>query len=362
MLLRNLAVRCLALVAATIALGVTGYLLIGPAAIDPIAWQPPPNPGRTGPYSPNSTLAGVRLAVGNIGLGPEDVAKGRDGWLYSGLQDGRIVRFRPANGQIETVVNTGGRPLGMQFDANGNLIVADAFRGLLSVTPWRQVVVLTNKAGGAALRFTNDLDIASDGTVWFSDASQRFDQHHWDLDFLEGRATGRLLTYNPRTGQTAVRLDGLRFANGVALGPDEAFVLVSETLGARISRIWLKGPKAGRHDVFVDALPAYPDNLSYNGRGTFWVALPNPRVALLDSLAPAPALRKVIARIPRPMRDLVSRVSYGWVIGLDDEGRVVSNLQNPAGSYGTITSVNEIDHNLYFGSLAMSSVGEFPLP
>jgi hypothetical protein len=31
-------------------------------------------------------------------------------------------------------VNTDGRPLGIDFDLDGNLIVADAFRGLLSIS------------------------------------------------------------------------------------------------------------------------------------------------------------------------------------------------------------------------------------
>jgi hypothetical protein len=44
-------------------------------------------------------------------------------------------------------------------------------------------------ASGHEIRhaFLDDLAIAADGTVWFSDVSRRFDQHHWMLDFLEGR-------------------------------------------------------------------------------------------------------------------------------------------------------------------------------
>ena len=56
---------------------------------------------------------------------------GPDGFLYTGLQDGRIMRFRPdGQGGAELVAQTGGRPLGLRFDAHGHLVVADAFRGL----------------------------------------------------------------------------------------------------------------------------------------------------------------------------------------------------------------------------------------
>ena len=84
----------------------------------------------------------------------------------------------------------------------------------------------------AYLLFPDDLDIASDGTVWFTEASQRFNQHNWTLDFLETRPTGRLLSFDPKTGETKVRLDSLMFANGVTVGPDDTCVLVNETIRA----------------------------------------------------------------------------------------------------------------------------------
>ena len=337
------------------------YLLFWPVPIRPVPFTATPNPGKTGSYAANSRLQGLtQIAVG-IGPAPEDIAQGPDGFLYAGLDDGRVVRFQPDGGTVQTVAHTGGRPLGMKFDATGNLVVADAFRGLLQIVPGGAVKLLTDSVDDERLRFVNDLDIAADGVIWFSDSSRRFNQHAWMNDFLEGRHTGRLLTFDPRTGRTVVRLDNLAFANGVALGPDEQYVLVAETMAARITRLWLKGPHAGRSEVFIEGLPAYPDNLSYNGRGVFWIALPNPRVALLDALGPWPSLRKVLARIPQAWRDRLMRVSYGWLIGVDAEGRVVRNLQDPSGASGSITSVHEFDGTLYLGSIAMSSVGKFPI-
>jgi hypothetical protein len=158
-----------------------------------------------------------------------------------------------------------------------------------------------------------------------------------------------------------VVLDRLMFANGVALGPGDEYVLVNETLAARITRYWLKGPKAGQSDVFASALPGYPDNLTYNGRGVFWVALPSPRNSALEALAGWPWLRKVVQRMPARLRDQkLGRMS--WVLGLNTEGQVVHNLQNPAGSYGPVTSVAEANGRLYFGSIATAAIGWAPAP
>src|SRR5690606_20170232 len=124
---------------------------------------------------------------------------------------------RIVDGQVETFVSTGGRPLGMDFDAGGNLIVADAYKGLLRIDPAGKIEVLASEAEGVPFAFTDDLDIASDGRIYFTDASSRFQQPDYLLDLLEGRPYGRLMVHDPASGQTEVLLKDLYFANGVAL-------------------------------------------------------------------------------------------------------------------------------------------------
>ena len=99
------------------------------APIAPAVWQPPANPGLTGPFSPNSALA-TADTIGMPELGPEDVACGSDGRLYTGLEDGRIVGFS-SGGEVIEIGRTAGRPLGLMLDAQGDLIIADAYQGLL---------------------------------------------------------------------------------------------------------------------------------------------------------------------------------------------------------------------------------------
>ena len=314
----------------------------------------------SGPYAPNARLSGMR-SLPEVGPGPEAVAASPDNRLYTGLQDGRVVRMFPDGSGAEKFVETGGRPLGMEFDAEGNLIVADAFRGLLSISPERKITVLADSVNGQRMLFPNDLAIATDGVVWFSDTSRHFDQHHWMLDFWDARPTGRLLRYDPRTRSLDVVLDRLMFANGVALGPGDEYVLVNETLAARITRYWLKGPRSGQTDVFASALPGYPDNLTYNGRGVFWVALPSRRSPELEGLAGKPWLRKLLQRMPAWVREQKLERN-AWVLGLDTEGHVVHNLQDPAGSYGPVTSVIEANGRLYFGSIGTTAIGWIQAP
>src|SRR5262249_15753278 len=143
--------------------------------------------------------------------------------------------------------------------------------------------------------------------------------------------------------------------------PDDAFALVNETVAARIMRLWLKGPKAGAAEVFIDGLPAYPDNLSYNGKGIFWVALPAPRVDSLENIAGRPFLPTLLLRLPESLGP-VNAATVGWVIGVDLYGAVRHNLRDATSVYSNITSVNQFDGHLLLGSITMNSVGRIEAP
>lgn len=366
-----------------------GYVLAWPTRIEPVVVTVGPNPGFNGPYAPNEALRGVRWLGEAIGPGPEDVWV-KDGYAYTGLEDGRVVRVRidgqtasgPApiqpvipggsapppsattSATVEKIAETGGRPLGLQHDPFGNIVVADAKRGLLAITPQGRVVIVADRFENRPLRFVDDLDIAKDGTIYFSDASQRYGIDEYTLDFLEGQATGRLFSFDPRSGSLQARVDGLAFANGVALGPDEEYVLVNETAAHRITRYWLKGARAGTKDIFIDNLPGYPDNLSFNGRDLFWVALAGPRIKAIEDQAGSPFMRRVnyrlqsIGLLPPPTPEL-----YGCVVAINLQGQVVASLQDPGGrTIHTITSVNEKDGLLYFGGLQMDRIATLPVP
>lgn len=342
-----------------VVIALLAYLLAWPVPINPAAWTPPPAPDLTGPYQQNTALARVeRLSI--EGFAPEDVAFDSQDRIYSGAADGRIFRLQADGKRPEVFANTGGRPLGLVFDRDQNLIVADAVKGLLSIAPRGNIAVLSTQADGVPFRCTNDLDIAADGTIYFTDASSRFPLTQLKADILEHQPNGRFLAYDPRTGQTRVILRDLYFANGVAVSPDQSFVLVNDTAAYRVRRVWLTGPKQGQSDVFIDNLPGFPDGISSNGRDTFWLALVNRRDSTLDRLMPYPFLRKVVMRLPNFLQPNIKR--YAFVVGLDSSGRVVRNLQDPSPQCFTqIANVVEHKNALYFGSIGERAIGRLKL-
>lgn len=333
------------------------YLTLWPVEVDPVVWQPPNNPGFAGPYATNNLLTNaVRINLPE-GRGPEDIAAGPDGWIYGGLQDGRIIKTK--DGRFKELTNTGGRPLGLHFH-QGRLLVADAYKGLLSVTMDGQIETLTREADGVPFKFTDDLDVAPDGRIYFSDASYKFDQKAYQDDGIEHQPNGRLLVYDPIDKSTTTLLKGLYFANGVAVAKDGSFVLVNETWKYRTMRYWLKGPKKGSLETFTKGLPGFPDGISRGEDGIFWLALVSPRNSLLEALAPYPFARKVIARLPDIMKP--DATSYACVLGFNTDGKVVRNLQDPkAKTYGIITSVQQQGQRLWLGSLKEGAIAYYDL-
>jgi sugar lactone lactonase YvrE len=302
-------------------------------------------------YVPNQELLKARrLAEGKV-EGPEDVApSGREAAVYTGTADGKIVRVSLINDSVTEVARTGGRPLGLRLDSQGRLVVCDARKGLLAVDREGRVSTLATEAEGKPFRFANHLDVAKDGTVYFSDSSDRYGPEDYLLDLLEARPRGRLLRYDPATSQVSVLLDGLYFANGVALSADESYLVVAECYRYRLTRYWLKGAKAGKAEVMADNLPGFPDNVSRGEGGVFWVAFFTVRNDLLDALHPHPFAKRLLAKLPRALWPRPAR--YGFVAALDGGGRPLRSFHDPEGrQVDQITSVREQDGVLFMGTL-----------
>ena len=248
--------------------------------LDPQRWNPKPAPAVASPIS------GLRL-FNLSGFGAEDVVVRRDGRAVTGLADGRIIALDPYTGAKTTLADTGGRPLGIELHPDGGLVVCDSARGLLHVDAAGRVVTLVSEYAGKPLLFTNNAAVASDGTIYFSDSSQRFGPTDWLGEVLEHRPTGRLFRYTP-DGALELLADQLAFANGVALAPDESFVMVAQTSAYDLQRITLTGPRQGARERFGDPLPGFPDNISTGQDGDLWVNLVTPGFVRLSRLSRLP--------------------------------------------------------------------------
>ena len=292
------------------------------------------------------------------GNGAEDVLVAEDGTVYTGTDDGSILAVRPDGDQVTRVGRTGGRPLGLEWLIDGRLLVCDAQAGLLALDLGSGAVeTLTTEVGGRRMVFCNNAAVHSDGTIFFSDSSTVHSIESWKADVAEDTRTGRLLRRSP-DGSVDVLVDGLRFANGVALSPGEDFVCVAESAGRSVVRHWLCGPKAGTTDPLADDLEGYPDNIARGSDGLVWVTIASPKDPALELIHRSPIwVRKAMLKLPEAVQPAPRRTVR--VMAFDDAGTVVHDCSLPADEYHMATGVREHEGRVWLGSLAEPAVAWF---
>ena len=304
--------------------------------------------------------AGTRLRVVAVpAMGAEDVlvaTTGPDeGAVFTGTEDGGIWRIRDEGRRVDRVASTGGRPLGIEELPGGLLLVCDATHGLLRVDPRSgSVETLLDELDGRRLLVTNNAAVAADGTIFFSDSSTVHPLEDWKKDFVENTRTGRLIRLDP-DGTASVLVDGLAFANGVALAADESFVAVAESGARTVVRRWLTGPRAGSRDLLLPDLPGYPDNIARGSDGLLWVTIGSPTDPVVERVLRAPRwLRHALARLPGWLQPGPKRTVH--VQAYDDTGRLVRDVNLDTPDFHMVTGVREHRGRLWLGSLEEPAV------
>jgi len=332
------------------------YLLFWPVPIEPLAWNAPKNLGLVGLFAPNDRLAAVQIIDIAPHEGPEDIAGGPDGFVYASTLSGDIIRFKLGGPPPETFANVGGRPLGLEFDATGNLLVANSMLGLQRVSPSGQIELLFDKTETHPLVYPNDVAVAANGKIYITQASSKFTPQNSGgtyeaslLDILEHGGHGDVFEYDPATGLTNSIMRDLNYANGIAISADQQYLLVNELANYRVWRHWLQGPNAGSSQVILENLPGFPDNVNNGLAERFWVGLVAPRNELIDALSDKPFLRKIVQRLPAFIRP--AAVPSSHVIGISGDGEILMNLQDTSARFPAITGVFETRDSLFLSTL-----------
>jgi sugar lactone lactonase YvrE len=318
--------------------------------IDPVRWQPPPVDEL--PSFPAAPLTVVPLP----GNAPEDVVADADGQIWTGVDDGRIIRIAPDGASHQVVADTGGRPLGLAVARDGRLLICDSHRGLLAMdTRSGDLEVLVEAVDGRRLRFCSNVTETSDGTLYFTESTSALPYEYYKGAALEGRGRGSLFRRDP-DGTVRTVVPGLYFANGVTLVADESAVVFAETTGRRLSKYWLTGPQAGEVTPLASHLPGYPDNISTGSDGRIWTAIVAPINPLAEWLTPrAPIVRKLMWRVP--YRLLPNMKKLVWVVAFDpDSGKPVAGLNTQHPDFGLTTGVVESADRLWLACIGAAAV------
>jgi ribose transport system permease protein len=345
-------------------------IYVNPAKVA-LAPAPELTRGAATPFAQNDKLINAEAIGLNQVEGPEDVIIDRQDRVYGSTRDGNIIRFSGANLEHrEVFAHIGGRPLGMQFDKDENLIVAVAGMGVYGIKPNGTVYKVTDETDrtfyklndDSRLRMADDLDIGPDGKIYFSDCTTRYEMTTNSLDIVEGRPNGRLVVYDPATKKTWTEINHLHFPNGICVSHDGKSVLIASTTLCQVYRYWLEGPRKGEIEVLLEKLPGNCDNINRASDGNYWLALVGIRSPVFDLASRMPDFRlRMVKQVPVD-EWLGPSLNHGCVLKFTDAGEVLESYWDPTGiSHSTLTSMREHKGYLYLGGLENNRIGRVKL-
>jgi sugar lactone lactonase YvrE len=336
-------------------------LELSPDPVQPVKWEPPPRPSNmAGEFASNEELKNIqRIGIGQDKLhaGPMFVDLDFSGNIYTGYANGDIVKMNTDGGSPSVILNTSGRPTAVRFLRDGGMIIADAVAGLIRISSNGTAGSVFKGGPPKAFKLITDVLVSADESiVYFTEASSKFDLNESIIGVLEHGARGTVYAYDTRRDELNVLAEGFTYSVGLAFGPHQDYLLVTESNSYRIWKVWLRGEKRGQKEIFVDGLPGFPYYISYNGRDCFWVSIAYPRQKWIDWLSSKKFFTTIIAVMPAEIFPKFATQSF--VVGFDLSGNAIYNLQYAGeGQFAPITSVKEYQRRLYLGSNEEAAIG-----
>jgi len=222
----------------------------------------------------------------------EGVVIDKEGNAWGGGRNGTVYQVSP-DGTVHEVAQLppGSTPNGVTLDRAGNFVYCDlGKKAVMRLSPDGKVSMIADRAGTLALSLPNFASYDAEGNLYVSNSSTQ--DIGKVLSELEKPApNGALVRIRP-DGRGEVIADGLYFANGTAIDPQEHAVYVLESSRNDCLRIQIKKDGTfGKPEVYAKDFPALPDGMAFDTERNLYITLP--AVAAGGSITPANQVIKV---------------------------------------------------------------------
>jgi len=148
--------------------------------------------------------------------------------IWSDIPNNRLMRWSEATGRVDVFRSPANNSNGNTRDLQGRLITCEHLTRRVTRTEYDgSITVIADRFDGKRLNSPNDVVVARDGAIWFTDPPFGV------LGFYEGeRAEPELPTniyrVDPQSGQVQVMTGEVNRPNGLAFSPDEKRLYVVE--------------------------------------------------------------------------------------------------------------------------------------
>ncbi len=199
--------------------------------------------------------------------------------LWSDIPNNRIMRWLEDDGHVSVFRAHSHHSNGNTRDRSGRLVTCEHdTRRVTRTEPDGRITVLMDRHEGRRLNAPNDVVVANDGAIWFTDPGYGIDGpyegHRAESEI--GRNVYRL---DPVTGQATVVADDFSRPNGLAFSPDESRLYVVDsgiTHGgpSHIRMFDVDGAILRRGRIFADGFaPGFTDGVRADADGNLWCSM-----------------------------------------------------------------------------------------
>ena len=199
--------------------------------------------------------------------------------LWSDIPNDRMLRWREEDGSVSVFRAPARYSNGNTRDRQGRLVTCEhGSRSVTRTEPDGTISVLIDRFDGRRLNAPNDVAVAADGSIWFSDPGYGI-LGHYEGEEGEFELPTRVYRLDPATGEATVAAEDFDRPNGLCFSPDGALLYVGDTGGSHteggprhIRRFHVAGGRLTGGEVFAEMAPGLADGMRTDRHGNLWVA------------------------------------------------------------------------------------------
>lgn len=231
-----------------------------------------------------------------------------DAVIWSDIPGDRILRWTAATGEV-TVDRTGvGFTNGRTLDREGRVVTCSHGRRAVE----RDGVTLVDHYGPALLNSPNDVVVAADGAIWFTDPPYGIVQPREGYPGEREYGHCYVFRFDPRSGELDPVVTDMEEPNGLAFSPDESLLYAADTSAALHpdggGNHWIRvydvedGRRCRNGRLFAEVSPGVPDGFRVDVHGNVWTSS-------ADSVQVYEPDGRHLGKIPVP--EVVANVCFG---------------------------------------------------
>ncbi|SEP45516.1 gluconolactonase [Methylobacterium sp. ap11] len=193
--------------------------------------------------------------------------------LWSDIPNNRILRFDEETGAVSAFRKPSNFANGNTRDRQGRLVTCEHGGRRVTRTEYDgAITVLADRFEGKRLNSPNDVVVARDGAVWFTDPPFGI-LGNYEGERAEPELPQNVYRLDPVTGVLEAAATDLAGPNGLCFSPDESILYLVESRAQpnrRILAFDVAGGRLTNRRVHIDAGPGTPDGFRCDTDGNLW--------------------------------------------------------------------------------------------